>query len=374
MTAPQKTATILFAGGYVVSVEGSLYKLSEAARKTIAGCVCLPAKEGIEVKILPLTAVCELFFRRHFPRLLHPLLRPMLKPLKLLHALWRLSGHMGRLVVERHAYEALMVYNYSWATVTFAGFARWITRKRIFLDYEDGMFTDAQYRRYHAMLESVALRLADASILVNDELGARLPATMPSLVVSGIFPDLPATRSANSRPVLLYSGNVDMEFGLGLLMEELSTLGTVSLDVQVTGGGKGSGRLRTFLAAHDLPHVHYHAFIPTEDLLALEERASGYLILQNEDSPYYGTNYPSKFFYYLGRLTPVSVNRRSLFDPYLSIPNAFTFDRPADAAMVIQQHIDRKFDHQTARIMMRDYNQGIGKALGKVLLGGAYGT
>jgi len=374
MTAPQKTATILFACGYVVPGEESLYKFSEAARKKIAGYVSLLAHEGIEVKILPLTAVSEQFFRRHFPRLLHPLLRPMLKPLKLMHALWRLAGHMVRLVVERHTYETLVIYNYSWATVTLAWFARWISRKRIILDYEDGIFMDAQHRRYHMMLESVALRLADASILVNDELRARLPATMPSLVVSGIFPDLPATRSANSRPVLLYSGNIDMEFGLGLLMEVLSTLGTASLEIHVTGGGKGAGCLRTFLEEHDLPHVHYHGFIPTEDLLALEERASGYLILQNEDSPYYGTNYPSKFFYYLGRLKPVFVNRCSLFEPYLSIPNAFAFDRPADAAMVIQQHIDREFDHQTARIMMRDYNQGIGKALGKLLLGGARGT
>ena len=374
MTAPQKTATILFACGYVVPGEESLYKFSEAARKKIAGYVILLAIEGIEVKILSLAAVSEQFFRRYFPRMLHPLLKPMLKPLKLLHALWRLAGHMRRLFVERHAYETLVIYNYSWATVSLAWFSRWISRKRIILDYEDGLFMNAQNRIYYTMLELVALRLVDATILVNGDLNDRLPENMPNLVVSGIFPDLPATRSAKSRPVLLYSGNIDMEFGLGLLMEVLSTLGPDSLDVHVTGGGKGTGRLRTFLEEHDLPNVHYHGFIPTEDLLALEESASGYLILQNEDSRYYGTNYPSKFFYYLGRLKPVFVNRCSLFEPYLSIPNAFAFDRPADAAVVIQQHIDREFDHQTARIMMRDYNQGIGKALGRLLLGDARGT
>jgi|GEM_PF-6641019 len=374
MTVPPKSSTILFACGYVVPGEDCLYKFSEAARKKIAGYVSLLANVGIEVRILPLAAVSEQFFRRRVPFPLQPIVNPIFNPLRLMHAIYRLFAHLSSLFLERHSCQTLVIYNYSWETVTLAFISRYILKMRVILDYEDGIFIDEKHKRYHSMMESAALRISDAAILSNGELRARLPENMPNLVVSGIFPDFTLPKGKQPKPVLLYSGNIDMDFGLGILMEVLSTLEMASLEIHVTGGGKGAERLRIYLEEHHLPHVHYHGFIPFKDLLDLEERASGYLVLQNEDSPYYSTNYPSKFFYYLGRLKPVFVNRCSLFEPFLSIPNAIAIDRPADAAIVIQQYIDREVDHQTVRIMMQEYNQEIGRALGELLLGNARET
>ena len=108
-----------------------------------------------------------------------------------------------------------------------------------------------------------------------------------------------------------------------------------AIDFHVTGTGRDEASLVNFIAEHALGNVFFHGYISHVALNNLEEKIDGFILFQNEDSPIYATNFPSKLFHYLSFGKPVFFNRCSLFVEYERFTNAISITNVESGAKEI---------------------------------------
>lgn len=335
-------ARIIYLCNIVRDDQRDTFYFADSAVRKIRAYEKLLESGGIAVETLSLASPKKALFRPRYSRFIDATGDWGYYVLRLLFEWRRLARSLVYLTRERKNYAAVFAYSYTTMTVALCCFARYFLRKRVVLDYEDGLFRHATRGWYYRMLEKIALRICRSCVLVNAGLAQRLPAGKMRVVINGVFvsggrPAAEPVFSGNGRMKVLYSGELSFDYGLGLLYKVFRSAGAGAIDFHVTGAGKDAARLREFIAEKGLKNVFFHGYIPLADLTRLEQEINGYILLQNEDSPIYDTNFPSKLFHFLSSGKPVFFNRCVLFAGFEGFENAFAITDPENAGSEISR-------------------------------------
>ena len=257
----------------------------------------------------------------------HALLK---KTLMAIYSLWH--------VLIRSRYDLVLAYNWQVEFSLAALAASALGRSRAVLDYEDGLFLDRRYRTWlYRQWERLAYRRFHGAVLVNEGLLSRIAeqgGSLPTVTVHGLLD--PATFAAAAPTVpphasvrLLFTGNLGREFGFDELLAYLRHLpADVHLDITGHGSAAETAAIRTEAAGR--PNVTFHGFLADAAFAERVAEADAFLLLNQTDSPYNQSNFPSKLFDYLSRRKVIVTTANPLLAPYLGLPNVVVVADPAD--------------------------------------------
>lgn len=175
---------------------------------------------------------------------------------------------------------------------------------RIILEYEDGKHAiDRGYPKLiSGFAEKIGRRLVQAAILATPSLGERLPPEIPKVLIPGI---LRTDFTFNSAPALgqpvsfLYSGSLDVERGVPLLLDYLASNCVFANTVyHITGRGHYREQFLSLMELHP-GKIHFHGSVSEETLAQIRSSCHFGLNLQSSTNPISQVTYPSKTFDYL---------------------------------------------------------------------------
>lgn len=111
------------------------------------------------------------------------------------------------------------------------------------------------------------------------------------------------TSPQNNKFVVMYSGNIDKEYGIVELINAFNYLDD-HYELWITGGGKYSDELHKLCSKN--PKLKFFDFIPNrQDLLSLQEKASAFINIRNPKIVASNYVFPSKLFEYMLTGKPV---------------------------------------------------------------------
>ncbi|OQY60339.1 MAG: hypothetical protein B6245_02010 [Desulfobacteraceae bacterium 4572_88] len=316
----------------ISDAERDHFYFADSALKKIRGYKKILEENGVDITTLSLSSPKRAFFQKQDGTLTEDAASRMKYYLhRLIFEVARLIRYMAYLTRERKHYTTIMTYSYTTYNVLLACFGHYMLGKKIVLDYEDGLFCNRTRHRYYSFLEKIILKISSGCVLINTGLRKRLPEYMAYTVINGIFlsngnPACHHKMSGSEKFSILYSGELNFDYGLSLLFQLFSQPGAEQIDFHITGSGDNEEELLEFIQKNPLQNVTFHGYVPLSTLKDLEARTDGFALCQNEDSPIYHTNFPSKLFHYLGSGKPVFFNQCSLFDEYESFENAFPIE------------------------------------------------
>lgn len=201
--------------------------------------------------------------------------------------------------------DTLVIDNYELIYVVAVYYCRLLGRSNhIFLEYEDGkhLVDKGIWKWMSDLAERLGRPLIQGAILATPALGKRLPDSIPKICVPGI---LNSNIQFNSLPSLgqpvrfLYSGSLDYERGIPLLLDYLETGEfPANSHFHITGQGHFIDRL-TALQERYPEVIHFHGSVSQEELLRIRGLSHYGLNLQSSKNPISEVTYPSKTFDYL---------------------------------------------------------------------------
>ena len=366
---------IIYLCNTISDAERGTFYFADSALKKIRGYKKILEDNGAEVVTLSLSAPKKNFFRQRYQFLVGSFRDVAYYILRLFFEFNRLIKYMIYLTRERKNYAAIISYSYTTQNVLLSCFGYYFLGKRIILDYEDGLFRHRTRYLYYSLLEKIILKISSGCILVNEGLKKRLPANKQSVLINGIFipqnqPIDEVKESGNGRITLLYSGELSFDYGLDLLFKVFLSANVEDIHFHITGSGKDEARLIDFISRHSLKNVFFHGYISLDALKDLEQSIYGYILMQNEDSPIYDTNFPSKLFHYLSSGKPVFLNHCSLFAGFEGFENAFAILNTKNSGKEIVGVLkDRKRYYPGVVSRMEAYNNDSLQKLKMVLFG-----
>ena len=199
----------------------------------------------------------------------------------------------------------LIIDNYELIYVLAIYYARCRGRRNpVILEYEDGKHAiDRGWVKGITWLaEGLGRPLVKAALLATPTLAKRLPPETPIVLIPGIlekqvqFNPLP---SAGGSMHFLYSGSLDVERGIPLLLEYLETCTLPSNAIfEITGQGKFGDRLTQLMDRHP-GQIIYHGTVSSKILTEIRSRCHFGLNLQSSTNLISEVTYPSKTFDYL---------------------------------------------------------------------------
>jgi glycosyltransferase involved in cell wall biosynthesis len=187
------------------------------------------------------------------------------------------------------------------------------TRDVVVLEYEDGkhLIDKGIYRWMSGLAELLGKRLLAGAILAAPGLGRRLPPGIPSVCVPGIAERSDSSPAEVTCPKsnvgFLYSGSLDRERGLPLLLEYLrSELVDPRAEFHITGQGQYAPECRQ-VAGGSAGRVTFHGRLEAEKLAEVRSMCRYGINLQRGEDPISDVTYPSKTFdYFNGGLSLIS--------------------------------------------------------------------
>lgn len=109
--------------------------------------------------------------------------------------------------------------------------------------------------------------------------------------------------SQNNKFIVMYSGNIDKEYGIVELINAFDYLDE-QYELWITGGGKYSEELHKICSKN--PKIKFFGFLPNRrDLLSLQEKASAFINIRNPKIVASNYVFPSKLFEYMLTGKPV---------------------------------------------------------------------
>jgi glycosyltransferase involved in cell wall biosynthesis len=248
-------------------------------------------------------------------------------------------------VLVRQRYDLVLAYNWQVEFSAPALAASALGRSVAVLDYEDGLFHDRRYRTwFYRHWERFAYRHFRGAVLVNEGLQSRiaeLGESMATTVVHGLLDPAilladPSPRSPSHPIRLVFTGNLGWEFGFEELLAYLRHLpDDVRLDITGRGPAAETDAIKEAVAGH--PNAAFHGFLGDSAFAELIAQADAVLLLNQIDSPYNQTNFPSKLFDYLARQKVVVTTANPLLAPYLDLPGVVVVADPADCSGLAQR-------------------------------------
>ncbi len=143
----------------------------------------------------------------------------------------------------------------------------------------------------------------DGFVLLTSAMAAALP-KRPAMVMEGLIqpaPDAPDA-PAEQPPVVLYTGTLNRELGLGMLLEAFTDMP----EYQLWLCGKTDDMASELESAARLhPNIRYFGYVPQEQALALQARASALINPRPSIGAFTRYSFPSKTLEYLRAGKPV---------------------------------------------------------------------
>jgi len=237
------------------------------------------------------------------PRMLHlgagPLAGRAAQIIHTLQLMWHLS-------IRRSSYRYILMYNL-YLPVSLAGvYARYILRKRLYVEYEDD-YTKRRKSRLKNMCERLLRKACNGAICVHDDMASYFR-NKPVAVCNG-FADLSYAESCDYRfregMTFLFGGTLDDIRGVDLIPELVGKLRSMlkSFHIHITG----SGPLRTLVESWNIPEVTYRGVLDEHSYNALIADIDACLILQKPDHPFSQGSFPSKVEHYAKHKKPIFV-------------------------------------------------------------------
>ena len=232
----------------------------------------------------------------------------------------RYLGH-----VHRHTRngDILIVDNYELIYILAIYYCRILGRSNhILLEYEDGKHAidHGLPKLISGLAERIGRCLVQGAILATPSLGERLPPEIPKVPVPGILrPDIifnPAPPSGE--PVsFLYSGSLDVERGVPLLMDYLESSHICdNTAYHITGQGHFGDRFRRLMERHP-GKIHFHGCVSEAELARIRSECHFGLNLQSSTNPISQVTFPSKTFDYMNSGLQVVSTRAALVETVL---------------------------------------------------------
>jgi glycosyltransferase involved in cell wall biosynthesis len=214
--------------------------------------------------------------------------------------------HYAHLVYRQTHDGAIMIMdNYEIIYVVAHGYCRFRGRKNpLVLEYEDGKHAIDKgfWRLLSGLAEFLVKHQVKAAIVATPSLLKRLPHNLPSEVVPGMLnPDrpLPQIPKGNEPIRIIYSGSLDYERGVPLLLDYLESNEVhPNAEFHITGQGHFTNRIYE-ICEKSKGQVTFHGILPREDLSRLQRSCHFGLNLQSAKNPISEVTYPSKTFDYV---------------------------------------------------------------------------
>lgn len=264
--------------------------------------------------------------------------------------MFRYAQHVFRHTDQK---SILILDNYEINYVLAAYYCRLRGRRNpVILEYEDGKHViDRGYvKAVTWMAELLGRPLVKAAILATPTLARRLPAYTPTVLVPGI---LEKEIQLNPLPPVccpthfLYSGSLDVERGIPLLLDYLESITLPSMAVfEITGQGQFRERFVRLMQRYP-KQVIYHGSVSNQVLAEIRSHCHFGLNLQSSNNPISDVTYPSKTFDYLNAGLRVISTRAAGVDTILGDAAHYLDDESAGAlGHAIENALNMKHDNK----------------------------
>lgn len=238
---------------------------------------------------------------------------------------------------HKKSYNTIIFYNfhveYS-APALFAKFISYIKLSsplKIIMDYEDGLFLDKGYTGFfYSAWERIIYKYISYYLLVNQGLKKRIEKYYPNnkhyVVINGFINDVLLDNSSNiqdqKEPVkkILFSGNFSHGFGFKQLLSYIDKMDK-NIQFYITGKASEHEINEVINRVQNLPNIKYYGFIKEDEFNKLIQTVDAFILLNDEESKYNQTNFPSKFFDYLSRNKFIITSENSILSPYYDMQN-----------------------------------------------------
>jgi glycosyltransferase involved in cell wall biosynthesis len=200
--------------------------------------------------------------------------------------------------------DLVLIDNYEFIYIVAARVLQLFRRVTFILDYEDGKHAiERSWTRVLGWLAETGGRgLIRGAFLATPALGERLPDSVPKETVPGFVPDQPPPKpGATDGPIrLLYSGGLNDERGIDLLLESLPHLPENGWRLDITGHGPLAEPVARFAnEPRWRDKVTFHGALPPDDFNRLLAGCHAGLNCQRSSTPISEVTFPSKVFTYL---------------------------------------------------------------------------
>lgn len=207
-------------------------------------------------------------------------------------------------------------------------------RLKTLLDYEDGIYLDPDWQTPAGRtLERDVYSAVNGCLVVGTALAARIREVTTNPPPCLLLPGLPDLRLLALQPPrlppgehrLLFAGNFGRDQGFGQLCQWIEHL-PESMTIDITGraGAVETQALEKVLAHR--PRARFHGFLDHDAFEEKMEAADACVLLHNPASPYFHTQFPSKFFDYLSRNKRIVTAPDARLEPFRHLPHLITID------------------------------------------------
>jgi glycosyltransferase involved in cell wall biosynthesis len=237
--------------------------------------------------------------------------------------------------------------NYEWLYVLAVWLTRLVRRIQVVLDFEDGkhLIDRSWNRMLSAFAEFAGRPLIRGALLAHPALRARLPASVPAVLVPGFI--VPTDRPVaynHSNVRFLYSGTLDRARGVDLLMEALEYLPDGGWHLDICGRGPLEEEVTRRIEDERLAgKVRFHQALDPDDYRRLLRSCHVGLNCQRAGDPISSVTFPSKVFTYLSAGLVVLSSRASSVEEVCGDACVYYGTETAEALAVELRRVIEKF-------------------------------
>jgi glycosyltransferase involved in cell wall biosynthesis len=200
--------------------------------------------------------------------------------------------------------DLVVIDNYEFLYIVAARLVNIFRRVKFVLVYLDGkhLIEHSWPRVLGWLAETGGRGLLGGALLSTPALGKRLPDAMPKELVPGFVPDeLPLGAGTPGGAVrFLYSGRLDRERGVDLLLAAVENLPEAGWHLDITGDGPLAEQIARFVQDPRWSgRVEFHHSLPADAYQRVVASAHAGLNCQRASDPISGVTLPSKVFTYL---------------------------------------------------------------------------
>ena len=232
-------------------------------------------------------------------------------------------------------YDSVIFYNYHVEYSIPAIFAKILSSIKIaspckiIMDYEDGLFLDKGYKGFfYSTWEKFIYKNISHYLLVNQGLKNRIekycPANKNYVIINGLINDklLDNNKAYQKGPIkkIMFSGNFSHGFGFEQLIQYIDNMDK-NIQFFITGKASGNEIKEVLNRLQQAPHVKYYGFMKENEFNRLIQTIDAFILLNDENSEYNQTNFPSKFFDYLSRNKFIITSENSILSQYYYMQN-----------------------------------------------------
>jgi len=230
---------------------------------------------------------------------------------KWLNFLSTIFSLIKELFKNRKNFDKIIYYNYSPEIAIPAFFCKIFLNKKIYLEYEDGLDKNEGLRgEVYTFMKFFAKILSDGYILVNENLIYELN-DKPYMVANGVF-DWGLLQKAqnkglisNKKKIMItYSGKISDYFGGYELLDYIKNL-PKNCELHISGYyWESSIEIEKYIKENNLKNIFWYGLLDDDKYNQLLKDTDYFLLLNEGESKYKDTNFPSKLFVYLSTLKP----------------------------------------------------------------------